>query len=513
VQAGWLSLDDDLYVVTNPLVRDGVRPDALLDAFRSSRGSLWIPLAWISHMLDVSAFGLDPAGHHLSSVILHALNAAVLYATLLGLTRAPGRSALVAALFAVHPLRVESVAWIAERKDLLAALFSFLAIDAYRRWTARPGGARYAAVCVLFAAALLSKPMAVTLPVLLLLLDYWPLARAERGVVRLVVEKLPLAALAAAAAAVTLAVAEANGLLADAHDPWARAGNALVSYVRYVGFTAWPTDLAVFYPFPTPWPVATIAASALALGATGIVAVLLRRRAPWLAVGYGWYLVGLLPVAGFVQAGAQGMADRFTYVPGIGLLIAVVWSGAAVVGGSLPLRATAAFTAGVALGTASVLTVEHLARWRDAETLYEHTLAVTEGNWLVHHNLGELRMRRGAVADAVSHFEQAIAIEPRYVSAAFALGVAYAAQGREADAIASYERALAIDPGHARAHNNLGALLLRQNRTDEAIGHFATALRADPTLASARRNFVRELGRQGVPAARIAEYVRVATQR
>jgi len=511
-QAGWLSLDDDAYVLANPLVRGGVGLAGLWSAVSSTHGSLWIPLAWISHMLDVSLFGLDPAGHHLTSVLLHAVNTGLLFLVLTRLTGAPARSALVTVLFAFHPLRVESVAWIAERKDVLVALFSLLAIGAYQRWTERPTPRRYLLVCVLMALALASKPMAVTLPVLLLLLDYWPLGRGARGLGRLVAEKLPFWALSAAAAMAALVVAGDDGLLADPHAFGVRAGNALVSYVRYAALMAWPASLGVYYPFPPPWPPATVAGAALLLLAIGIAAVVANRRTPYVAVGYAWYLVALLPVIGFVQAGGQGMADRFTYLPMIGVLVACVWGAADLLGSSRPARLAGGLAAGIAVGVLVALTQRQLGYWRSAETLYERTLAVTTGNWLIHHNLGELQLRRGAAGDAASHFERALAIEPRYAHAAFQLGIAQTALGNPHDAIDSYRRALAIDPRLAKAHNNLGALLLREGRRDDAIGHFATALRLDPSSRSARRNFTRALAAGGVPQERIEEYVRVATQ-
>jgi len=512
VHGGWLSLDDDAYVLTNPLVRAGLAPGGIVGAFTSTRGSLWIPLAWLSHMLDVTLFGLEPAGHHLMSVLLHAVNTAVLFAVLARLTGAPGRSALVAALFAVHPLRVESVAWIAERKDLLVGSFVFLGIGAYQRWVERPSPARYAAVVACCALALMAKPMAVTLPVLLLLLDYWPLGRGALSVRRLVVEKLPLVALAAAGSLATLAIAGGNGLLADTHPFSERAGNALVSYVRYVAWMGWPVRLAVYYPFPPPWPLATVVAAAGVLAGVAVAALRLAPRAPYVAVGYAWYLVAILPVIGFTQAGGQGLADRFTYLPMVGLLLALVWAAADLAGTSTPRRVAGGLAAGVVLGLLAAQTRRQLDHWRDAEALYTHTLAVTERNWFIQHNLGELQLRRGALDEAIANFEQSLALEPRYAVAAFDLGVAYAAAGRPADAMASYRRALAIDPTLAKAHNNLGAMLLEQGARDEALGHFATALRLEPGLGSARRNFTRELAAQGVPADAIAEYVRVATR-
>ena len=485
VHAGWLSLDDDSYVLTHPLVRGGLRMDAIAGAFTSTRGSTWIPLAWLSHMLDVTLFGLDPAGHHLTSVLLHALNAAILFAVLARLTGAPVRSALVAVLFAVHPLRVESVAWIAERKDVLSGCFTLLTMGAYGRWVERPSVARYGLVLGSCMLALAAKPMAVTLPVLLLLLDFWPLRRGSLGLRRLVTEKLPLFALAGATALVIVALAGANGLLADVHPFPERAGNALVSYVRYFGWMAWPVRLGVYYPFPPPWPLATVVAATSLLLSIGIAALLLARRAPYVAVGYAWYLVALLPVIGFTQVGSQALADRFTYVPMIGVLVAVVWGAADVASRSTPVRVAAGLTAGLVLGLLVGQTREQLGYWRDAETLYAHTLAVTDRNCLILHNLGELQLRRGAFDEAIANFTRALEVEPRFEEAAHSLGI---------------------------AHNNLGALLLRSGARDQALGHFATALRFDPQLASARQNFWRVLAAQGMAEHQIEEYVRIATK-
>ena len=280
VRGGFIMIDDPVYVVTNPLVTGGLSLDAVRRAFVTPTADLWLPVSTISHMADVTLFGLDPAGHHLTNVLLHALNAALVFLVLAGLTGAPGRSAAVALLFAIHPLRVESVAWVTERKDLLSVCFALLTIDAYRRWVRAPSAGRYLATCALYALALLSKPMVVTLPVLLLLLDVWPLARHE-GWTRRILEKLPLAALAAVVSWVTIVVAGHATVSLDAVPLAARLGNAAVSCVQYLAAMAWPAGLAVYYPLPPPWPAPVVAAAAAVIVGVGFAALAVRRRAPW----------------------------------------------------------------------------------------------------------------------------------------------------------------------------------------------------------------------------------------
>ena len=466
VRGGFIMIDDPVYVLTNPLVTGGLSLDAVRRAFVTPTSDLWLPVSTISHMADVTLFGLDPAGHHLTNVLLHALNAALVFLVLAGLTGAPGRSAAVALLFAIHPLRVESVAWVTERKDLLSVCFALLTIDAYRRWVRAPSVGRYLATCALYALALLSKPMVVTLPVLLLLLDVWPLARHE-GLPRRVLEKLPLAALAAVVSWVTIVVAGHATVSLDAVPLAARLGNAVVSCVQYLAAMAWPVGLAVYYPLPPPWPVPVVAAAAAVIVGVGIAALAVRTRAPWIGVGWAWYLVALLPVIGIVQAGMQARADRFTYLPSLGVLVALVWTVAALVRLRPALRSAAVAALLLAVVGFGGATRNALAWWRDDHALFERTLAVTDRNWFIHANYGDTFFFEGRVDEAAAQYEQALAIEPR--------------------AAATLAR--------------LGTIELRRGDADGAIGHFAAALRVKPDMDDAAGPLASALESRGMPTA------------
>jgi hypothetical protein len=473
---GFVGMDDEAYITGNAHVAGGLSLPAAAWAFRSTERSNWHPLTWLSHQADASLFGLDPAGHHLVGLALHAANAVLLFAVLRGASGALWRPAAVAALFALHPLHVESVAWAAERKDLLSTLLLLLALGAWLR-RARRGGGFPAATAALFAAALLAKPMPVTFPFLLLVLDWWPLGRwapagvgppgaasARFGVLppaALLREKAALFLLAAASCVVTYRVQEASGAMSGANAiPGAvRAANALVSYVRYLGKAAWPLELAVYYPFSTRIPWWQWAGALLALVAASAWVLRSARRRPWLAAGWLWYLGTLVPAIGLVQVGGQALADRYTYVPLVGIFVGAVWAAGA--GARRPgpgARAIPALVAAV-VAALGLLSFRQAGYWRDGETLFRHAQAVSPGSWVILNNLGTALATRGRLAEAEEAFRAALRLEPFRAQLHGNLGRALAAQGRRAEAEQAYRRALLIDPRFAQARANLAALL------------------------------------------------------
>ncbi|MBI4577453.1 MAG: tetratricopeptide repeat protein [Planctomycetes bacterium] len=497
VRNGWIDYDDGSYVQENPPVQRGFDAESLAWAFTTGHSANWHPLTWLSHMADCALWGLEPAGHHLTSLLLHALNAALLYLALRRLTGQAAPSALAAGLFALHPLRVESVAWVAERKDVLSGCFALLALWSYARHREGPTPARYLAVAGFLALGLMSKPMLVTLPFVLLLLDWWPLRRSPAGRTRAVLEKLPLLALVAASSAVTFKVQEAGGAVSplERMSLEVRSLNALDAYARYLGKTVWPSDLAVFYPHAgaslEAWRPAASAVllAALTAGAWG-----LRRRHPYLLVGWLWFLGTLVPVIGLVQVGAQSMADRYTYLPSMGLAVAASWL-AFSWAPRRRLGQLAAVAAGllIALG---VLTARQALLWRDTETLFRHALAAEEGNWLAHNKLGYLRYQEGHVAEAIVHYRTSLGINPDHADAHNNLGIALAETGGLEEAVREFEAALRSRPGYRVVLVNLGNALVQLQRPRDAEARLREAIALDPRDAAALYNLGNALSAQ-----------------
>jgi Tfp pilus assembly protein PilF len=499
----FVDYDDDEYVFRNPHVQAGLSAEGVAWAFTSLDAANWHPLTWLSHMLDCELFGLRPAGHHLVSLGLHVLNAVLLFLVLSRLTGGLWRSAAVAALFALHPLNVESVAWVAERKNVLSTFFWLATIGAYGWYARRPGPSRYLAVAAGTILALLSKPMAVTLPFVLLLLDFWPLGRVSRPAVpRLLLEKLPLFALAALVSAITFEAHLRGGsvVAVEAIPPGARLANAIVSYAAYVGKLVWPARLGVFYPHresSLPLAGVTVAAAALMLATAG--ALRAGRRAPYLTVGWLWYLGTLLPVIGIVQVGTQAMADRYAYVPAIGLFVAAVWGAAALASGPQAARALAAAAAAALLALA-VRTSLQVRVWRDSLTLFRSTIAAVPDSWVAHYNLGNDLTAAGRTAEAEAEFRETIRLRPRFARAHNNLGDALDAQGRPREAIAAYADAIRINPELAEAHNNLGTALAAMGRLQEGEASLRRAVALQPGFVEAYLNLgivLRRLGRLG----------------
>lgn len=498
----FVNYDDPDYVAQNLHVRAGLTAPSVDWAFHSTGYANWLPLSWLSHMLDVELYGLNPGRHHLTNVALHALATLLLFGLLLRLTGNRWPSAFVALIFGLHPLHVESVAWIAERKDVLCGLLYILALWAYVLWVERPGPLRYAALLILFACGIMAKPMIVTLPFVALLLDYWPLQRLTK---KSVLEKVPLFALSAASSVIAFLVQQHGGAVATLTEiPFTlRLENAAVAYVTYIFQFFWPAKLAVFYPYPAAVPAWEWIAAVTLLAAITILAL---RSRPF-AVGWLWFLGTLVPVIGLVKIGLQSHADRYTYVPLIGLSIALAW-------GIPALRNSTRYVArasrsmsrsptksprpstlepfrwstvplaiwACALCAATFLQVS---TWRNSTSLFEHALAVTDGNFLAHNNLGVALRQAGRRAEALAHFEEALRLQPKYPEAQSNLGEALLVSGRFDEALPHIQEALRLDPSLPEAHINLGAVRNKQGRPDQAEPEYRAALQLKPSSAEA----------------------------
>jgi len=451
----FLNYDDPLYVTANPHVQAGISVEGVRWAFTTFAAANWHPLTWISLMLDASiGGGADPCVFHLANVVLHLANVLLLFFFLDRVTGRPGRSAVTAALFAIHPLHVESVAWIAERKDVLSTLFLLLTLLAYAGFVERPGRLRRIAVALLFALGLLAKPMLVTLPVLLLLLDAWPLQRKEPWP-RLVLEKAPLFAMSIATGVVTVLAqshADTVGSLAG-YPLGVRIANAIVATPTYLAQAIWPARLAVFYPHPgASLSGLAVAVSAVVLATLTFWTIRVRRTRPYLLFGWAWYLVTLAPVIGIVQVGWQARADRYTYISLIGIFLAMVWGISERFAERPVLISSLAAAILVALGVGAFVQTGY---WRDSETLFRRALAVTENNAVAHSNLGTALLRRRQLVEAEEHFTEAVRINPYFAEAHSNLGVALGRQGKTDEAILEFERALELQPDYPDARRNL----------------------------------------------------------
>jgi len=476
----FVNYDDGDYVYANPRVNQGLTIEGVQWALTARHSANWHPLTWISHMGDVSVYGLRAGGHHLTSLIWHLLNTAMLFAALRSMTGQPAHCLAVAALFAIHPLHVQSVAWVAERKDLLSAFFGFAAMAVYGRYARDPGLGRYLAVAGLMAASLASKAMLVTLPMVLLLLDYWPLGRwrpGNRG--RLILEKLPLLGLAAIGAALVVAAQRQEGAVAQlGHLPMdARFANAAVAYVTYLAKFFWPVNLSVFYAHPGRYPLWQPLAAGLVL-AVVTVAVLRSRRPSW-TVGWLWFLGTLVPVIGLVQVGLQSMADRYSYIPLVGWTILVVWALAEAGQGLRVSRPAAIGAIGSVLVFFTALTSYQVGFWADSQTLYRRALAVAGPHPIVHYNLGNHLLDQGRYDQAVDQYENAIAIAPE-AHTYNNQGLAYFRMAEPQKALASYQKALELEPGHGPTHNNVANLLWSMGQTAGALNHWQRAVALEP---------------------------------
>ncbi len=489
LRSDFTNFDDNSYVTRNDPVGAGLTWAGLRWAFTTVYAANWHPLTWLSHMADVSAFGLNPAGHHATSLLLHVVATLLLFGALHSLTTDSWRSAFVAALFAVHPAHVESVAWVAERKDLLSAVFWFATMWAYGSWARRRGVGRYLIVLGLFAAGLMSKPMLVSLPVVLLLLDDWPLSRYGGGAAPRVLEKVPLFLMAAASSVVTVVAQRAGGALGtfEKFPLWTRVGNALVAYVRYICMLFWPTNLAVFYPHPgTSLPAWKVIGAALLLAAVSAAAVVFRRSAPYLFVGWFWFVITLLPVIGLVQVGLQALADRYTYLPFVGLFIAITWGVAEVPLAWRHRDLAFRMAAAAALAALALFAARQARIWQNSETLYLHALEVTKGNPIVRTNLGDYYNELGRPADALPHLLEALRLRPEANEVHTNLGRSLFLLGRFDEAAQHFTESLRLTPGDPVAMNNLARTRFQQGEISESVRLYQTTTRLAPDWAETR---------------------------
>jgi tetratricopeptide (TPR) repeat protein len=478
---GFVNFDDPDYVTSNPHVRNGLTTDGLVWAATSTDAANWFPATRVSHLADVELFGLQPGGHHLTNAFLHALATVFLFGFLFAANGAVGPSVFVAVLFAVHPLHVESVAWIAERKDVLSAVFWFLALWSYVR-------RHYWLTLAAFCLGLMSKPMVVTLPLVLFLLDIWPLRQPLRSAMRL---KIVLLGLSAAGATAAYLVQRGSGAVREvAQFPLGlRVENALVSYAMYIVRMFWPAKLAVFYPYPHDLPLWQVALSAVLLIGISMVVLRERRSRPYLAVGWLWYLGTLAPVIGLIQVGAQARADRYMYLPMVGLSIMLAWGLAEVLKRKVAISVAVVSGAIVACLACAVLCEAQIPYWRNSETLFRHALDVTGGNYLAHHNLGVALAEEGRFPEAIEQYEAALRMEPDTPNVETDYGNALARSGRYPEAIAHYRAALRVLPDSPITHNDLGnALAATPGGMPEAIAEYRTALRLKPDYEEARNN-------------------------
>ena len=478
----FVSFDDPIYVTENPQVRGGLSWTGVVWAFTTFHDSNWFPLTWLSHMLDCQLFGLESGWHHLTNVGLHALSTLLLFAVLRRMTDARWRSGMVALLFAVHPLHVESVAWVAERKDVLSALFWMLTLWAYTSYAARPGRARYAVALFLFCLGLMAKPMLVTLPVVLLLLDLWPLRRGVR-----ILEKLPFFAASLASSIVAYIAHQKGGAVASFEIvPLAiRCENTLITYAVYVLQSFWPSHLAVFYPYSLQSLVVPAIFAGVTLCAVTVLVVLAFPQRPYLAVGWFWYVVTLVPVIGLIQTGSQSRADRYTYIPMIGLSLAVVWEIAERLQPWPRFRVVLAAAVTAACMTLTWFQVQY---WRDDISLYQHAVAVVPDNYVAYFNLASALDAQGKTDEAISQLREAVRVRPNYVPARAELGQLLARQEHPDEALSELQTAVRLRPDDSVAHFRLGSVLGTLGRTGDAAAEFSQAVRLQPENADAHYN-------------------------
>jgi len=532
----FINLDDLQYVTENPAVQSGLTMKGIAWAFSTTYASNWHPLTWISHMLDVQLFGLKPGWHHLVNVCFHIVNTILLFLILNRMTRALWPSAFVAALFALHPLHVESVAWIAERKDVLSTFFWMLTMGAYVFYVEKPDTKKYLLTLLFFALGLMAKPMLVTLPFVLLLLDYWPLGRLQiqtlsgrdssgtldanipktkkkkpqktaahnhaetkkalqppvqrPALPALIKEKIPFFALSAVSAIVTLYAQKKGGAVGslDILPFHARMANAIVSYADYIEKMIWPRNLAVFYPHPGIPPGWLVLGSALTLLIITVLVLRSAKRSPYLVTGWLWYLGTLVPVIGLVQVGLQAMADRYTYVPLIGLFMMIAWGIFELTRKWPHQKILLVASTGVILLILMFGTWSQARYWQNSLSLFGHAIRVTADNYVAHNNLGVALARIGEKEKAAFHYSEAIRMKPNFENAHYNLGNYLASQGRTGEAIVQYSEAIRIKPNYSKARNNLGAMLASQGKFQEAIVQYEKALQTEPSNASFHYN-------------------------
>ena len=485
----FINYDDPRYVYENTTITSGLSISGIAWAFTHIHSLNWHPLTTISHMLDCQLYGLNAGWHHLTNVVLHTLSAMLLVLALQQMTHAVWRSAFVAAVFAIHPLRVESVAWIAERKDVLSGVFFMLTLLAYVYYVRLPDVRRYLIVASVFACGLMSKPMLVTLPFVLLLLDYWPLDRIKGQLWKRLAEKIPLLALSAVSSITTFLVQKGAVGRTEELPVLERINNAVVSYVLYVWQMLWPVNLAVFYPHPENrlllWEIFS---SLLLLLCITAVAIALRQKRPYLIMGWLWYLGMLVPVIGLVQVGWQGRADRYTYLPQIGLYISITWAVADLTSLWRRQRTILSAAAILVIGALSLCAWVQTSYWRDSETLFRHALSVTTNNDVAENNLGIVFLGKGKLDEAISFLQSAADLRPDNSPAHENLAKALLQKGRVADALVHYRKLLELQPDNIEVHNIVGTVLAQQGRVREGAEEWQKVLMIEPDNGNAMSN-------------------------
>jgi tetratricopeptide (TPR) repeat protein len=534
----FINFDDGDYIYENPVTQAGLTAHGFLWAFNGIHVGNWHPLTWLSHMLDCQLFGLNAGGHHLVNILFHIANTLLVFLFLRSTTGAQWRSAIVAALFAWHPLHVESVAWVAERKDVLSTFFWLLTLLAYVRYAesvtreewraasnASPGSEPknrstklyYTLALLGCALALLSKPMAVTLPFTLLLVDVWPLNRIRnpelriRNIQWLVVEKIPFFFLSFALCAVTFLVQRTAGAVSPVE--WSsRLGNVPVAYARYLSKTFWPSDLAIVYPYIYQWPILAIIGSVVMLVLISALSLIVFRKHAWLASGWFWFLGTLVPVIGFVQVGAQSMADRYSYIPSIGLFVVVVWAVSEYCLSRSNGKSILAILGLSSLAGCVLATSAQLNYWQSTASLFFHAFEVTQNNYVAENVLGKTFENQGDLAHATAYYQDAVRIEPRYAVSQYNYGLALIAIGHKDEAFAHLTAAAKLDPRNADAQFNLGVFFFQNQRWTDAAHCFEATLQLRPRFAPAHLRLgetLVELKRHSEAAAQFREALRL----
>ena len=518
----FINYDDYQYIKDNWKIKSGLTSESISWAFTTFYGYNWFPITWLSHIFDYQLYGLNPKGHHLTNLLFHIANALILFMVLLRMTGKLWRCAFIAAMFAFHPLNVESVAWVAERKNVLSTLFWLLTMWAYIHYAEKSTIKNYGLVLLFFALGLMSKPMLVTLPFVLLLLDYWPLRRLklEQGgsdneipvksqyhvkseFLKLMLEKVPLFALATGACIVTF-IAQQEGASINANNlslP-TRLTNAVVSYLEYLKKMIWPNDLAVFYPHPestlAAWKWVVCFVMLVTITAISIKFI---KKAPYFAVGWFWYLGTLIPVIGIVQVGVQAMADRYTYIPLIGIFIIVAWGVPELISKWHHKEKVLSVSVGIITLTLLITTWGQVSQWKNSITIFKHALKVANENsynsYLINYHLGGAFWNKRKTGEAISHFKMAIKINPDYANAHSNLGNALGKEGKFSEAISHHKMAIKINPDYVPAYNNLGLVLGAEGKTEEAISYYKMAIQINPDYAQAYNNLGFALGAEG----------------
>ena len=509
---GFVNYDDPAYVSENRQIQAGLSWQNIEWAFTHVHSHNWHPLTTISHMLDCQILGLRPGAHHFVNVLLHSMSAILLFLLLEQMTVSFWRNAFVAAVFAIHPLHVESVAWISERKDVLSGLFFMLTLLAYVRYSRKPGAIRYLMMSTSFVLGLLSKPMLVTLPAILLLLDYWPLGRFQRSEAgghqsaKLIVEKVPLFVLALGSAIATL-IAQRGGVLQGMYVPFTwRIANAVLACLIYIRQMFWPLNLAVMYPHPGNLPISETAFAATLLILVTVLVFVLRKQRPYLLTGWFWYLIMLLPVLGLIQVGSQAHADRYTYLSQIGLSIAVVWGAADLLSDLRYRREMCAVAMPFVIALLGWRAWIQTGYWSDTERLWSRTLSVTGQNDFAHFAYGEFLLKVHRLDEAIAQFTIVLSTHPKDPDVNFQMGYALMEKGDDQAAVSHFEQTLKFEPENPEAETNLGNLLLKSDRTQEAVEHYRVVVRREPSSALAHYNLAVGLHRLGQLTEAIGQY-------